>query len=345
LAGVVGADGLNDQSDRPHPYPKHFKPGVFSMLAMYALRRLLQAIPVLLIVSFITFSLMYIVPGDPARVMLGDSASADQIAALHHQLGLDRPFWEQYFVWLGNVLRGNLGRSPILAESVSHVVLERAAVSFTLAIAAEIVAVIVGIGAGVFAAVTRYRAVDRAISITSAAGVAMPNFVVAIVLVVVFAVRLKWFPATGFVSFWSDPARSLQMMALPVIALAAKQAAELARMMRSSMLDVLASDYLLAARARNLGGVRTLLRHALPNALGPTITLIGVGFGSLVSGVLVVEVIFAIPGLGSAVVNGVHTRDLVLLQGLMFAITSVYILATLLADIAHAWINPRVKVE
>ncbi|MBB5788836.1 ABC transporter permease [Jiangella mangrovi] len=313
------------------------------MLLIYAVRRLVAALPVLVIVAVLTFLLMSIVPGDPARVLLGDSASTEQLARLRTELGLDDPWLVRFGSWFGGVLRGDLGESVFLSEPVSSIIGKRGLVSLTLAIAAEAVAIVIGIVLGVVAALRRDRWLDRMLSAGSVAGIAVPNFVVAILLIALFAVQLRWLPATGFVAPWDDLGASIRTLALPVAALAIKQAALIARMMRGSMVEVLSSEYLLAARARGLGRVRRVVRHALPNALGPTITVIGVGFGSLVTGTVIIEVVFGIPGMGQLLIDGVRTRDIVLLQGVMLTITAIYVLVMLLTDLAQAWVNPRIK--
>jgi len=315
------------------------------MLLAYATRRVLAAVPVLLIVALVTFLLMSLVPGDPALVLLGDSATAESVARLRAELGLDQPAVVRFLSWFGGVLRGDLGQSIFLSDPVATIIAKRGLVSLTLAVVAQAVAIVLGIALGVVAALRRGRWTDRLLSTAAVAGIALPNFVVAIVLVAFFAVRLRWFPATGFVAPWDDLGRSLATLALPVAALAFKQAALIARMMRGSMVEVLDSEYVLAASARGLSRVRRVVRHALPNALGPTVTVIGVGFGSLVTGTVIVEVVFGIPGLGQLLIDGVRTRDIVLLQGLMLTITAVYVAVTLVTDIVQAWVNPRVKLS
>jgi peptide/nickel transport system permease protein len=315
------------------------------MIATYAARRILATIPVLFLVALVTFSIIHLIPGDPARMMLGDHATPEQIERVREQLGLNDPLPQQFASWLGGVVRGDLGESPFMPQSINEVIVDRARVSFTLAILAQTLAVILGIAVGMFAALRRGTAWDSLTSSAAVAGIAVPNFVFAIVLVAVFAVSLGWLPATGFVAPWDDFWGGMRSLALPATALGIKNAALIARMMRGSMVEVLQSDYMNAVRVKGLSRMRELVVHALPNALGPTIMVIGVGFGSLVSGMVVIEVVFSIPGLGRLAINGVQNRDIPLLQGVMLAVTTLYIVVTLIADIAQAWVNPRVKLE
>lgn len=315
------------------------------MLIGYVMRRVLATVPVLLLVSVITFGLMYFVPGDPARVILGDEANEEQVAELQERMGLNDPPYVRYYDWVTAALRGDLGQSAFYPDSVASLVGQRAAVSFTLAIFAQLIALVVGLGMGVWTGLRQDTSLDRVLSTVAVSGIAVPNFVLAVGLVAIFAVMLGWFPATGYISPWADPARGWQTLVLPVFALGVRQAALIARMMRGSLIDVLSSDYMLAAKARGIGRLREVVFHGLPNAMGPTVTVIGVGFGGLISGTLIVEIVFGIPGLGRLVIDAVHTRDLVLLQGVMLAVTALYIFATLLADIVQAWLNPRIVLE
>lgn len=311
----------------------------------FTVRRLFAAIPVLLLVSVITFGTIYLVPGDPARVLLGDDASAASIAQLHHELGLDQSPLLRYFTWLGDALRGNLGQSIFYSDSVSSIVGQRAVVSFTLAVYAQLIALVVGLGIGIWAGLRQGSWLDRSLSTAAVIGLSVPNFVFALGLVAVFAVKLAWFPATGYTSFTTNPLASIEYLTLPAIALGVRHAALIARMMRGSLIETLGSDYMLAARARGLRRWRQVVLHGLPNALGPTITVIGVGFGGLISGTFVIEVVFAIPGLGRLTLDSVQNHDLTLLQGVVLAVTTLYILSSLLADIAQAEVNPRVALS
>lgn len=315
------------------------------MLLAFAVRRLLAAVPVLLFVAIATFGLMYLVPGDAARVILGDGATQEQVAQLHAELGLDEPFFERFFSWLGDALHGDLGSSIFLSDPVSTVIGQRLKVTLTLSVAAELVAVILGIGAGLYMATRQATRRDRFLSAGTVIGIAVPSFVVAIVLVAVFAVYLGWLPATGFVAPWDDPLGSLKRLALPIIALALHQAALIARVMRGSMVEVLETEYMLAASTRGISRAKQLLVHALPNALGPTISVIGVSFGGLVSGVVVIESVFNIPGLGRMIIQAVSTRDIVLLQGVVVITAVLYVLVNLLTDLVQAWVNPRLKLS
>lgn len=315
------------------------------MLIAFALRRTVAAVPVLLFVGIATFALMYLVPGDAARMILGDGATVDQVERLRTELGLDDPFFVRFFAWLGGLVRGDLGTSVFLADSVQSVIWQRLQVTLVLAIAAEIVAVVLGIVVGVYMALRQATVADRMLSGATAVGIAIPSFVIAIVFVALFAVYLGWLPATGFIAPWDDLAGSLRTLVLPVLALAIHQAALIARVMRGSMIEVLASEYMLAASVRGIPRITRLLVHALPNALGPTISIIGVGFGGLVSGVVVVESVFNIPGLGRLIIQAVSMRDVVLLQGVVIVTAVLYILVNLMTDIAQAWVNPRLKLS
>lgn len=308
----------------------------------HLVRRIGYGLVSLAILSAIIFACTHLLPGDAAAAILGEGATPEALAALRARLGLDRPLLAQFASWLGNALTGEFGVSTTLNQPVGPIIADRFANSLELALATLVVAVAIAVPLGVAAAVRRGTRLDGAILAASYAGISIPDFVVAPLLIILFASPpLDLFPSSGFAELASAPARWLAHIILPVVALTLVLAAHLMRQTRSGMLDVLASDYIRTARLKGLPEPIVLWRHALRNALTTTITVIALDIGYLMGSIVIIEEIFAWPGLGRLMVYAVSNRDLPLVQAAALAIGAVYVAANLLADLAHALLNPR----
>ncbi|CAN5811813.1 ABC transporter permease [soil metagenome] len=309
----------------------------------YIIRRLMLMIPVLLIVGTIVFALVHLTPGDPAAVYLGPDATDEQVEQLRERLGLNDPLWEQYVKWFGGVLRLDYGESLFLDQPVTEALLDRAQPTILLTLYALIFQIIIGVPAGVLAAVRQNTLVDRVIMLLSISGAALPNFFLGILLILFFAVRLGWFPSGGFIEIGEDPIEHFKLMIMPAFALGFSAAGLLARLVRSSMLDVLREDYVRTAMAKGLPERMVIVRHALRNALIPAITIVGVSIGGLLGGAVVTETVFTIPGMGRLVVQSISRRDYAVIQGAIMVIAAVYVLANLVVDIIYVYVDPRVR--
>lgn len=312
-------------------------------MATYIIRRLLLMIPVLLIVGTIVFALVHLTPGDPAALILGEDASQEEIEELRDRLGLNDPLWEQYVRWFSNVLRLDFGESLFIGEPVTTALRDRAQPTLLLTFYALTFQILIGIPSGVIAAVRQNTAVDRIIMMFSISGAALPNFFLGILLILLFAVYLGWLPSGQYVDIQDDPVEHFKRMILPAFALGFSAAGLLARLVRSSMLDVLHEDYVRTARAKGLAQRVVVLRHALRNALIPAITIIGVSLGGLLGGAVVTETVFTLPGMGRLVVQSVARRDYPVIQGGIMVIAAAYVLANLLVDVLYIYIDPRVR--
>ena len=305
-----------------------------------ALRRLLITLPALWLVVTVVFLLIHLVPGDPIVLMLGEGASAGDIAALRHSYGMDRPLGEQYFGYWRGLVRGDLGQSLRLHDSVVHLVLQRYPYTMALTVAAMVLGTAVAIPAGVMAAQTRGRWPDRALSFGSLVGLSLPNFALGPVLILVFSIALGWLPVSGagvgFADFWPH-------VILPAATLGLGVAAILTRMVRSAMLDELGQDYVRTARAKGLPERTVVYRHALRNALIPVLTVVGLQFGSLLAGAIVTETIFSWPGLGRLTLSAVANRDYALAQGCILAIGVTYVMVNFITDSMYALADPRMR--
>jgi peptide/nickel transport system permease protein len=306
-------------------------------MAHFLLRRLLLTIPVLLGVATLVFSLIHLIPGDPAAAMLGDSADAEQVARLRRELGLDRPLLEQYVEYLGGVLRGDLGRSLRTAQSVTEVIAERAPATIELAVVAMVVAIVVAIPLGVIAAVWRGTAIDRVAMTLALAGISLPNFWLGPLLALILAVEAGWLPVSGR----GTPAH----LVLPAATLGIALAAVLARMTRASVLEELRELYVTAARARGATRVRAITRHAFRNSLIPVVTLVGLQFGAVLTGAVITETIFSWPGIGRLLVQSIGFRDYPMVQGCILLIAVTYVGVNLLTDVVYGWLDPRIRYQ
>ena len=306
-------------------------------------RRLLQLIPTLFLVSVIIFSLQQLLPGDPALVMAGEEKDPEVIAQIREQYHLDKPLPVQYGYWLAGVLQGDLGESMRIKKPVSELVAEKLPVTLQLATMAMLFALMIGIPAGILSAVKKGSGWDIGANIFALWGLSTPNFWLGIMLIFLFSVKLGWLPASGFVSPFEDLRQSLATTVLPAFVLGNAIAAVLMRHMRSAMLQAMSADYVRTARAKGLYERSVVLRHALRNALTPVITLGALEFGTLLSGAVLTEQVFSIPGFGKLIVDAVFNRDYAVVQGVVLVTASVYVLLNLLADVLYVLVNPRLR--
>ena len=306
-------------------------------------RRLLQLLPTLFIVSVLIFGLQQLLPGDPALVMAGEEGSPEVIEQIRRQYRLDQPLPVQYLYWMGGVLQGDLGESMRIKQPVSQLIAEKLPVTLQLATMAMLFALLIGIPAGIVSAVKRGTAWDTAANVVALAGLSTPNFWLGIMMIFLFSVGLGWLPASGYVSLFEDPWQSLATTVMPAFVLGSGIAAVLMRHMRSALLQALAADYVRTARAKGLLEQQVVLRHALRNALTPVITLGALEFGTLLSGAVLTEQVFSVPGLGKLIVDAVFNRDYAVVQGVVLVTATVYILLNLLADVLYVLANPRLR--
>ena len=313
-------------------------------MTSYLIKRVLALVPVLGVVAVVVFLLIHLTPGDPAAVILGPEASAADVQALRAQLGLNDPLHVQFLRWLGGVLQGDLGDSLFIRQPVTEVLADAMGPTLSLAILAELLAVVVAVPAGIVAARRRGTAVDRAFMGGALLGISVPSFLSGLFLALVFAVGLGWFPVAGFRPLEDGLGRHLTYLVLPAIALGGLQAALIARTTRSAMLDVLTENYMKTAKAKGLSEQVRIYKHALRNAALPVLTVIGQTFGTLIAGAAVVETVFNIPGIGQLVVNSVERRDFVVIQGVVLLIAVSYVLINLVVDVLYSILDPRIRV-
>jgi len=300
-------------------------------------RRLALTVPVLLGVATLVFSLIHLIPGDPAQAMLGEAATPQDVEELRRRLGLDRPLLEQYGAFLGGVTRGDLGTSLRTGQPVASQILERMPATAELAAAAMIVAILCSIPLGIAAAVRRGTGVDHGAMTLALAGVSIPNFWLGPLLAIIFSVELGWLPVSG--------RGTLAHLVLPAFSLGAALAAILARMTRATLLEELREQYVVAARARGVSRVRAVMRHAFRNSLIPVVTLIGLQFGSVLTGAVITETIFAWPGIGRLLIQSIGFRDYPLVQGCILLIAVTYVGVNLLTDLVYGVLDPRIRYE
>lgn len=306
-------------------------------------RRIAFVLPILLLVSIMVFGLVHLVPGDPATTLAGDSPTKEQVEDIRRSLGLDDPLWTQYGRWVGGAAHGDFGESLYSGRDVRDSIIERLPVTLSVAGLSIVVALVIAIPAGIVAATRRNRWPDTAATVGATLGLAMPSFFLGLLLVLVFAIKLEWLPATGYVGLTDDPVQWLRHMILPALTLGAAVAAETTRQLRSSMIDVLDQDYIRTARAKGLRARTVLTRHSLRNAAGPVITVMGFQIAFLLGGSVIVEQIFALPGLGTLSVDAVLNRDLPVIQAVVLFTAMIVIVINLIVDVAYGWINPRVR--
>ncbi len=310
----------------------------------YVLGRLTSLIISLTIASIVIFAVIEVIPGDPAAFMLGVNARPDTIAALRAEMGLDQPLITRYLDWVTGLLRGDFGQSWTYKTPVADLISDRIWVSLPLAIYALILSTIIAFPAGIYAASRRGGAGDVTIMGATQLGVAIPNFWFAMILVLIFAINLRWFSAGGFPG-WDNPFQALKSLTLPAIALALPQAAILARVMRSSLLDMLGEDFIRTARAKGLSRRQALWKHAVRNALIPVLTIIGLQFSFLLAGGIIIEQIFFLPGLGRLIFQSISARDLIVVESVVMLLVFTVIMVNFLVDLAYAAVDPRLRTK
>ena len=312
-------------------------------MAAYALRRLLAAIPVLLGVSVLVFSMLHLTPGDPATLMLsgggggggGAGASAEAIEELRRSMGLDRPIWKQYLRWISNALRGDLGRSIWSNQTVTSMIAEQLPSTIQLTVAGLSVAVVLGVVLGVVAALRPHSWLDTVTMAFASLGVAMPGFWVGLLLIFFFSLHLGWLPATGSGGF--------SRLILPAATLGLEASAIIARLVRSSMLEVLRQEFVTTARAKGLREFKVVVHHALRNALIPVVTVVGLQFGALLSGTVIIETVFARQGIGRLAITAINGKDFPVVQGIVLLVATIYVIANLAVDLFYSILDPRIR--
>lgn len=312
------------------------------MLAFVA-RRLLYLVPVLLAVSLLTFLIASLLPGDLAYTILGDQATPEKVAALRHDMGLDQPIWWRYLSWLGHVLQGDFGRSFRTGQTVLQAVAERLPVSLELMLLAQLGALTIGIPLAIACAVRSGGAFDRFMTGSAFSMLSVPAFLSAILLIYLFAVELRWLPATGYIPFHEDPVGNLRCFLLPALTLALGEWPVLMRVLRSDMIATLQEDYITMARAKGLKPSRILLVHALKPSSLTLVTVTGINIGRLIGGTVIVESIFALPGIGRLLLSAIFTRDLIILQGVVLIVALGYVLINFVVDLLYAVLDPRIR--
>lgn len=315
-------------------------------MTTYVLRRVVHLVPVLLVVSIIVFFVFRIIPGDAAILLLysgDDRIDPDALAMMRSNLGLDKPLYLQYLIWIGNALRGDLGVSYINQQPVVSLLLEKLPASLELAVLGMLLALLVALPLGILSALWRGSWVDQVVRLLAMLGFCMPRYWLAVLLIMVFAVNARWFPAAGYVDLLENPGRNLHHAALPVLSVAVTMAAVQMRFLRSSLLDVIGQDYIRTAHGKGLAFRIVLVRHALKNALIPFVTVVGLGLGHMLGGLVIIEQIFSWPGVGWLIMQSITQRDFAVVQGAVLLITISFVLINLLVDIAYAFLDPRIR--
>jgi peptide/nickel transport system permease protein len=306
------------------------------------LTRLALTLPVVWLVVSIVFLLIHLVPGDPIQMMLGEGATPADIGALRHQIGLDQPLHTQYIRYWAGVAQGDLGSSIRMHDTVGHLIAQRYPYTLALTLVALVVALLLALPAGILSALRRGRWTDRVLSVVSLFGLSVPGIALGPILILVFSISLGWLPVYG-ANAGGGATIDWRYLILPSIAMGASLAAILTRMIRTAMLEELGQDYIRTARAKGLTETAVVCRHALPNALVPIVTVVGLQFGALLAGAIVTETIFSWPGLGRLTVSAISNRDYALVQGCLLSIGLTYVLVNLLTDVLYRWINPRMR--
>lgn len=314
------------------------------MLA-YIAKRLLSLIPVLFVVTVAIFLIVHLTPGDPAATILGMEATQEEIEALNEELGFNRPIHEQYVSWVGNMFKGDMGQSIFMRQPVSQAIAEHIGPTLSLAILAQVIALGLAIPFGMLAAYKRGTLADVSLMGVSLLGMAVPSFLLGLFLMLIFGVKLQWLPVAGYERLSAGLWPHLKHLILPAISLGTIQAALITRMTRSSLLDVLNLNYIKTARSKGLSEVKVLTKHAFRNAFLPVLTVIGQSFGVLVTGAVVVESIFNIPGLGQLILNSIARRDFAVIQGVVLVVTIMYVGINLLIDLIYGIVDPRVRLD
>jgi len=297
---------------------------------------------VVVILSIGVFLMLHLTPGDPVQIMLGQDADPQSIAALRAELGLDQPLPIQYARWAANALRGDLGRSIRTNQPVTEAIVSRLPITIELSIVALVISLLIGLPAGTLAALRRNTSLDLASTGVALVGVSLPSFFLGILLILVFALWLRWVPPSGYTPLVQDPLMNVRQMLMPAIALGAALAGIVARLMRSSLLEVLGADYMRTARAKGLSEFAAVLRHGVQNALLPVVTVVGLQVGALLGGAILIETIFALPGIGRLAVDSIFARDFPIVQGVVLFLALVRVLSNLIADLLYGRLDPRI---
>ncbi len=316
-----------------------------SHLRAYVIKRILSMIPVLLIVAIFVFFLIHLIPGNPAAVMLGPDATPKEIESLRIELGLDLPIYQQFYEWFVNVIKGDLGNSLYMKMPVLQAFVEHIGPTLSLAILAQGFSILIAIPIGIVAAKRKGTIVDRTFMIIAMLGMSIPSFLLALLLMIVFGVKLNWLPVAGYGSLSAGLWEYVKYLILPAISLGAIQAAVISRMTRSSMIDILSMNYIKTAKAKGVKQKYVIYKHAFKNALIPILTILGETFGSLVTGAVVTETVFNLPGLGQLIVNAVIRRDYAVIQGAILLIAVIYLLLNLIIDLLYGVVDPRVRLN
>ncbi|MGA1276686.1 MAG: ABC transporter permease [Gemmobacter sp.] len=314
-------------------------------MGIYILTRLVAAIPVLLGVTLIVFLFMSMIPGDPATAILGSYATPENVERLNRQLGLDQPLWQRYFIWLGNLLQGDLGRSFALNRPVLDEVLERFSATLVLAGTAFVLCSVLGVAAGVVSAARQYGLADKAITLCVIVGISVPSFFLGMMMILLFAVRLRWLPASGMYSVWGggDLPDLIGHLAMPALALAVVATGVIARLSRGAMLEVLRQDFIRTARAKGVPERRVIWGHALRAAMVAIIPVLGIQAGFVLSGAVYIETVFQWPGVGRMLVDAILRRDILLVQGGVLFVAACYVGFNILVDVAQSLLDPRIR--
>jgi peptide/nickel transport system permease protein len=305
--------------------------------------RLLGAVPILLLVSLITFAIIHLIPGDPAAVMAGLSATPDEIEQLRKNLELDQPLLQQLIHWYGGLLHGDLGHSLLLGQPVLQAVMDRLPITLSLSLYGLGLTLLIGVIGGIIAALRHNTFVDSIAMVVAMLGISMPSFFFAPLLVLLFSVKMGWLPTGGYEPFLSNPIAWFRTATLPAISLALLQVGLLARITRSTMLEILRQDYVRTARAKGLSAWSVVGKHALANAMIPIVTVVGIAVSLLVSGSVVIETIFSVPGIGQLLTQAVLNRDYPLVQGGLLLLTTLLVLVNIAVDVTYAFLDPRVR--
>jgi peptide/nickel transport system permease protein len=308
-------------------------------------RRLLGALPILLIVSLITFGMVHLIPGDPAAAIAGLSATPEQITNIRRDLGLDEPLPTQLWHWYANLLHGDLGRSLLLGQPVTQATMQRLPVTLALSAYALLLTLVLGLPSGIVAALRQNTWIDMVAMVLAMLGISLPSFYLGLLMIILFAVDLRWLPTGGYIALTDDPVGWLATSTMPAISLALLLAGLLARITRSTMLEVLRQDYIRTARAKGLPDRTVVLKHALANALIPITTVVGIIVSLLISGSVVVETLFSIPGIGQLLTQAVLNRDYPMVQGGLLITTALLVLVNIVVDVCYALLDPRVRYD
>ena len=308
-------------------------------------KRIISVIPVLIIVSVVIFSLIHLVPGDPATAMLGDLATEEDIAALRLRMGLDKPLIEQYFIWIGNIFHGDFGMSVVNNETVGSLIISHIRPTISLAIYALVIAAVIAIPLGMIASRKKGSAIDHVVSVISLAGISLPSFLLGLFLMLLFSVKFRIFPVSGYKEISEGFLEHIRSLTLPAIALGFMNAALMMRMTRASMLEVLGSDYIKMAKAKGVKEFSLLAKHAFKNTLVTLITIFGQSIVQALSGAAVVESLFAVPGLGQLMVNSIGRRDYYVIQAIVLLIAVINVVINMIIDILYGFVDPRVRVS